>query len=141
MTLPRGSVGGNGGWTHGSPAMGSPPSLRAPMVPPVLLAAPGSWVVVLAVDGEVYLSCSILESLVGGDVVSHNEAMSILRRAEGYCLHKALSAKDDEVVQLYLDAADYLNRLWRELWWEAKYAQNAPQAHLRGPFGGNHDYE
>ena len=53
-------------------------------------------------------------------MMSHNGAMSILRRAEGYCLHKALCSKDYEGVRDYLDAANWLNYLWREMWQGAK---------------------
>ncbi len=77
----------------------------------------------------------------GGHMVEPSEAMSILRRGEGYCLHKALCAKQGQETQDYLDAADSLNHLWRELWWEAKYAQNAPQTLLRARLGGNHDHQ
>ena len=105
--------------------MGSPPTLRAPMVSSVFLVTSGRWVVVLEGNGEVCLSCFILEALVGGDAMSHNEAMSILRRAEGYCLHKALSASEERGLRDYLDAANYLNWLWRGLWKGPNYAQNA----------------
>ena len=65
------------------------------------------------------------EEMGGGDMVSQQEALAILRRAEGYCLHKALSSKDNPAVQDYLDAANWLNYLWRELWQGVKYAQKA----------------
>ena len=57
--------------------------------------------------------------------MSHGEGMSMLKRAEGYCLHKALSAKGSQETQDYLDAADHLNWLWRGLWKGPNYAQNA----------------
>ena len=60
----------------------------------------------------------------GGYMVGPNEGMSILHRAESYCLHKALCSKDYEGVRDYLDAANWLNYLWREMWQGAKYAQN-----------------
>jgi hypothetical protein len=48
-------------------------------------------------------------------MVEPNEGMSILRRAEGYCLHKALSARWDVELKDYLDAANLLNYLWRRM--------------------------
>ena len=67
------------------------------------------------------------EEMGGGHMVSQQEAMGLLRRAEGYCLHKALSAKEEQGLRDYLDAADYLNWLWRGLWKGSSYAQNASQ--------------
>ena len=63
------------------------------------------------------------EEMGGGHMVGHDEAMSILRRAEGYCLHKALCSQDYKGVRDYLDAANWLNYLWREMWQGVKYAQ------------------
>ena len=56
------------------------------------------------------------EKMGGGHMVGHDEGMAVLRRAEGYCLHKALSSRDNQGLQDYLDAADWLNWLWRGLW-------------------------
>ena len=56
------------------------------------------------------------EKMGGGHMVEQQEAMSVLRRAEGYCLHKALSSPDERGLRDYLDAADWLNWLWRGLW-------------------------
>ncbi|KKM84849.1 hypothetical protein LCGC14_1295080 [marine sediment metagenome] len=60
--------------------------------------------------------------------MSHNEGMAMLRRAEGYCLHKALCSQGYEGVRDYLDAANWLNYLWREVWQGVKYAQDEAQA-------------
>ena len=50
--------------------------------------------------------------------MSHNEGMAMLKRAEGYCLHKALCSQGYDGVRDYLDAANWLNYLWREMWQE-----------------------
>ena len=68
------------------------------------------------------------EKMGGGHMVAHDEAMAILRRAEGYCLHKALSSPDERGLRDYLDAADWLNWLWRGLWKGPKGPQSETQA-------------
>ena len=117
--------------------MEAPPTLRAPLVPLALLATPRARVVVLDSNGEVYLPCTVLEALVGGDVMSHNEAMSILRRAEGYCLNKALSSQGYEGVRDYLDAANWLNYLWREMW-QGRSMLRVPPMPSKGHSGGSY---
>jgi hypothetical protein len=77
----------------------------------------------------------------GGHMVELNEGMSILRRAEGYCLHKALCSKDYEGVRDYLDAANWLNYLWREMWQGVNVAPAASQTPLQAHFGGDHDHQ
>jgi len=83
----------------------------------------------------------VSEEMGGGHMVEPNEGMAILRRAEGYCLHKALCSQDYEGVRDYLDAANWLNWLWREMWQGVKYAQNAHEAPPQADFGGNHDHQ
>ena len=77
----------------------------------------------------------------GGHMVGHDEAMSMLRRAEGHCLHKALCYRGYEGMRDYLDAADWLNYLWWEMWEGAKVAPAARQAPPQAHSGGNHDHQ
>ena len=61
--------------------------------------------------------------------MSHTGAMSILRRAEGYCLNQALCAKSVEWEwRNWLEAADLLNLLWRGMWKGPNVAQDEAQA-------------
>ena len=46
----------------------------------------------------------------------NQDAMSLLHRAEGYCLHKALASQDNQALKDYLDAANWFNYLWRLGW-------------------------